>query len=145
MNWTEAQLKEVEQRIQSRCPVRKVEGKRPVRLSRPRKARGAHKSYLEDEFMLQIQGSILPMPVRQFKAIEKRKFLIDFAWPSSKVCVLVQGNVHRIREKFYADCELFCLLTLAGWRYLPVSRNEVQSGKAFKWTAQLLAERDKGG
>lgn len=89
--------------------------------------------------MLQIKSAKLELPFEQFKVFVDRRFRLDFAWPAQKVAVLIQGNVHRIQEKFYRDCELFCLLTMAGWKFLPLSRKEVKSTKGLKWLKTLLA------
>lgn len=97
------------------------------------------RSELEDEFSLQVRLMKLPAPRIQYQPFTHRKHRLDFAWPDRKIAVLVQGNVHRIKDKFYRDCELFCLLTMAGWKYLPVSRNEIKSTEAAQWAKELLS------
>src|SRR5258706_8037672 len=84
-------------------------------------------SALEAEFLLQVRSLKQALPKLQYQPFQDRKFRLDFAWPDRKVAVMVQGNVHRIKDKFYRDCELFCLLTVAGWRFLPISRRQVKS------------------
>ena len=112
---------------------------------RPRKRKGApvvvpkqNESRLEIQFARQLDAYKVKPWQAQYPAIPGRKFLLDFAWPEDKVAVLVQGNVHRIKSKFYRDCALYCLLTMLGWRYLPLSRNEVVSAKGVKWVKELL-------
>jgi len=144
MNWTPEQLKEAEQRIQAKCKVLHVAMPaaplvvlKPKRALKPHALTGWYQSPLERELAQQFQLVGLA-PEVQYKVFERRKFRLDFAWADRKIAVLVQGNVHRIQSKFYRDCELFCLLTVAGWRYLPVSRNEIKSGMALKWTERMV-------
>jgi very-short-patch-repair endonuclease len=97
-------------------------------------------SAIEALFAQQIEALGLPKPEREYKgAVIGRKYRLDFAWPNhGKVAVECQGHVHRIRERFLADCERTCLLVLAGWKVLPVSGDDVRSGDAVDWLATLL-------
>lgn len=98
-------------------------------------------SRLEVEFAQQIALLRLPTPVEQFVgAVPGRKYRIDFAWPDRKVAVEVQGMVHRIKNQFQADTEKMCLLVVNGWRVLPVSGDDVRSGRAAQWIETLLSK-----
>lgn len=94
-------------------------------------------SELEVMLELQILGSALPAPLREFEAFDDRKFRLDFAWPERRIGVEVQGMVHRIKGRFGADIEKRALHMLAGWRVLEVSRKEIKSGAAIEWLLRL--------
>jgi len=110
--------------------------KKPVPATAKRVAK---ESAIEALFAQQIEAKGLPRPEREYKgAVIGRKYRLDFAWPDLKIAVECCGHVHRIRERFLADCERTCLLVLAGWRILPVSGDDVRSGRAVGWLAILL-------
>ena len=94
----------------------------------------------ELEVMLSQQLDLLRLPaaVREYQAIPGRKFRIDFAWPDRFIGVEVQGMVHRIKGRFLRDTEKSCLHILHGWRVLPVSGNDIRSGRAASWITTLL-------
>ena len=96
-------------------------------------------SRLETMFALQRRALALPAWEEQYVgAVPGRKYRLDFAWPERKIAVECQGMVHRIKAQFNRDTEKICLLTLAGWRVLPVSGNDVRSGRAVGWLSKLL-------
>jgi very-short-patch-repair endonuclease len=98
-------------------------------------------SALEATFALHLRADKVPEPVREHMPIVGRKFRIDFAWPKIKFGVEVDGEVHRIKERFHGDIEKGALLLLAGWAILHVSGREVRSGQALVWTKAALWER----
>ena len=100
----------------------------------------AKESAIEALFAQQIEAKGLPKPEREFKgAVPGRKFRLDFAYPDRRICVEVQGMVHRIKARFRADTERTSLLVVNGWRVLPVSGDDVRSGRAVQWLEILLA------
>ena len=97
-------------------------------------------SQLERRFLQQLeQAKLTECCIREYYAINGRDFRLDFAWPSRKLYVEVQGMAHRIKGRFRADIERWALLTLAGWRGLEVGGAEIRNGKAVEWLKQLLA------
>ena len=115
---------------------------RAIALPAPAK-RPAKASAIEEQFAQQIEALGLPRPQRQFKgAVPVRKYRLDFCWPAPeyRAVVEVQGHAHRIRERFLADCEKVSLLTLAGWRVLLVSGDDVRSGRGARWLQTLLGQ-----
>ena len=115
-------------------------GRAPAIALPPPAKRVAKESQLEVLFAQQISALGLPEPVRQFKgAVPGRKYRIDFCWPEHRICLEVQGMAHRIRERFLADCEKVSLLTLAGWRVLLASGDDVRSGRAATWLTALVS------
>lgn len=83
----------------------------------------------------------LPAAVRQYIVNPDRRWRLDFAWPGIKVAVEVDGEVHRIAERFHSDIEKHAWLTLNGWTLLRVGGREVRSGQAITWLKTLLWER----
>lgn len=100
-------------------------------------------SKIEEHLALHIRCDKLPAPTRQFRPFEDRKFRCDFAWPDLRLIVEVDGEVHRIAERFHADIEKHALLVLAGWTVLRVGGREVRSGLAIEWVRQIIAYREK--
>ena len=85
-----------------------------------------------------------PLPERQYpwaKAIG-RKFKADFAWPSQKILVEIDGSVHRIKGRFRESMGRDNLAVALGWRQFKVSRQDVISGKALDAVSALLGNGD---
>jgi len=95
-------------------------------------------SNLEVMFSFDIENDALPAAERNYRAIEGRKFEIDFAWPALKFGCEVQGMCHRIRERFEADIEKRALLALDGWTILEVSGKTIRDGRAVEWLKAML-------
>lgn len=96
------------------------------------------KSDLEELFMFQMKAVRFPMPQRQLKFCPGRQFEWDFAWPSIKFWVEVDGGewmekgahntgkaIRRDREK---DAEAF----LMGWKGIRFCGSQVKDGTAIK-------------
>lgn len=80
---------------------------------------------------------------REYKAIPGRQFRIDIAFPELKVAVEVMGGTwsdgrHTRGAGYATDCEKACLLAGLGWRYLPVTSEQVRTGQALKWVEKAL-------
>lgn len=75
--------------------------------------REIEKSKYEDLLMHQIiVGSDLPNPVRQFKFHPDRDWRSDFAWPSQRLLVEVEGQIwkvggHTSGTGFLKDCRKY--------------------------------------
>lgn len=112
----------------------------PVFVKEPKPApvgRGAKKGAPDYESVLcrQIARAGLPMPVRQFRLDEKRRWRIDLAWPDRKIAVEVDGMAHRIRERFMRDIERQNELAFRGWKLYRVYT---------RWITSESRESDKG-
>ena len=96
-------------------------------------------SQLERRFLQQLeQAGLTECCIREYYAINGRDFRLDFAFPSRKIGVEVQGMAHRVKKQFRADIEKRALHLLAGWRVLEVGGAEIKSGKAIEWIKELL-------
>lgn len=98
-------------------------------------------SEIEQMLAVHIRADKLPPPEREYMPNPKRGWRIDFAYPTLKIAIEVDGAVHRIRERFHADIEKHAWLVLNGWTLLRVGGREVRSGKAIEWVKALLWDR----
>lgn len=98
-------------------------------------------SELEVRFWQQWSQTGLPMPEREWYFLADRGFRFDFAWPSLRFAVEVQGMAHRIKERFESDIEKRALAQLNGWTVLEVSGKAIRDGRALDWAKVLYADR----
>jgi len=108
-------------------------------LTRPRRP----DSEIEALFALQWRALKLPPAYRDFRPLEGRKLELDFAWPAIRFAVEIDGAVHRITERFHADCEKHALCALAGWQVLRLTGRHIRAGHGITWAAELYARRLK--
>ena len=83
----------------------------------------------------------LPEPVREYRFTPLRRWRFDFAWPALLIAVEVEGG-HWVGghggERFGQDCEKYNMATIAGWRVLRVTPEQITSGEAIEWLQRLL-------
>lgn len=101
------------------------------------------KSKLETLFWLQVIALDAPEPVREFKFHPVRRWRVDFAWPSLKVAVELEGGIwtggrHTRGSGFVADMEKYNALALMGWRLLRFSGDDLRTGVAVNTVAAML-------
>ena len=80
----------------------------------------------------------------EFFAIPGRRFRWDFAWPSKKLLVEVQGAIwvkggHSTGTGISRDAEKLNLATLAGWRTLILTAEMIKDGRGLKWIQEALS------
>jgi very-short-patch-repair endonuclease len=103
------------------------------------------RSNLEDTLSWQIKLVGLPPPEREFRFDAKRRWRLDFAWPEQRMAVEVDGGMwvrgaHTRGRRIAQDHEKRNHLTLAGWRVLVFTGDQVKSGKAVNGIQSLLAQ-----
>jgi very-short-patch-repair endonuclease len=81
---------------------------------------------------------------REYRFHPTRRWRFDFAMPTQKVAVEVQGGVwvngrHATGSGITGDCEKFSVAAGLGWRVLPVTPAQVKSGDALEWITRALA------
>jgi len=76
---------------------------------------------------------------REYRFLPDRKFRLDFAFVAEKIAIEIDGAVHRIHGRFVGDREKFNLATLARWRVLHVSPQDVRDGSAVELLTRALA------
>jgi hypothetical protein len=92
---------------------------------------------VEDDFDFQIHAIGLPVPEREAKIVEGRKFRFDFVWPIQKLAIEIQGSTwipstgHTSGSGIARDYEKHNLAVLAGWRTLFFTSDAVRDGSAL--------------
>ena len=127
---TEEQYRAHQQRIGKRGPDRK----------KRKEGSGQRKRYPQYEAMLasQVELAGLPVPEREYRFHDMRKWRVDLAYPPLKIAIEIDGAVHRIKGRFIRDFEKHQALFLAGWRLLRVSTAQVSNGEALRLIRRAL-------
>lgn len=80
-----------------------------------------------------------PLPgwdlVRQYRFHPTRRWTFDFAFPSQRLAVEVEGHYHKTHAGHRSDCEKFNEAARAGWRVLRFPAN--LSRNAPEWAALI--------
>lgn len=100
-------------------------------------------SAIEEMLALHIRVYRLPVPTREHRFDPTRRWRLDFAWPDRRLACEVDGEVHRIKERFHADIEKHAALVLAGWTLLRVDGRAIREGIAVKWLTSLLTGQNQ--
>lgn len=85
-------------------------------------------------------------PEREFRFHPTRKWRFDFAFPSEKVAVEVEGGIfvkgaHTRGAHFRSDCEKYSAAAELGWAVLRYTDREIKSGAAIAQVERVLALR----
>ena len=134
MRWTEDQLAEFERRRKEFKGVDIDAVHRKVK--QPPKP--GTESKLERRFAQQLDEAGIRGHQRNYFFLRDRDLELDFAWPSLKVAVEIQGMAHRIKGNFKRDIEKRALALLAGWRLLELDGSRVRDGSGLEWLRELL-------
>ena len=102
-----------------------------------------NKRDLELELLAQIRAVGLPEPIREYKAIEGRRYRWDFSWPDRNLLIEVQGAIfvkggHSSGVGIMRDHNKHNLAMLAGWRILYVNSTTIDSGEAIRDIEKVL-------
>lgn len=84
--------------------------------------------------------------VSEYRFHDSRKWRIDFAFPSQKLAVEVEGGGwvngrHNRGGGMEADLEKYNALTLAGWRLLRFTGKAIKSGVALRTIEEAMHGR----
>lgn len=114
-----------------------------LQLARAQGKVGRVDSAIEAEFAQQLKAEHVPAWIRNFRFLEAigRKHELDFCWPRLWFAVEVEGEVHRIKERFHEDIKKHWYAMRAGWTVLRVDGRAIRSGDAIQWTRALIWER----
>jgi len=104
-------------------------------------------SMLEKILEAEIEQGRLPRPEREFRFHPDRKWQFDFAWPSLKKAVEVEGGVwirgrHNRGQGFIDDCEKYNEAALMGWTVLRLPGPWVEDRTAMNYVKRLLSNGD---
>jgi very-short-patch-repair endonuclease len=85
----------------------------------------AKRETLEDEFSRKLRILRILEPIRQYRFSDKRRFLLDFAYPQLKLGIEIQGGTwmsnrsgHTSGAGVKRDCEKSNLAVTEGWDIL---------------------------
>ena len=86
----------------------------------------------------------LPMPESEYRFWPPRRFRLDYAWPSYKLAVEIEGGIwirgrHNRGKGFLNDMEKYNELARLGWRLYRFTPQE--SGKAEKLLKEFFMEK----
>lgn len=103
-------------------------------------------SDLESVFLVACRQLGLPEPEREFRFAPPRRWRADFAWPTLRVLVEVEGGIwiggrHTRGAGFEADMEKYNAAAVTGWTVLRFGANAIKSGEAVRMTALALNQR----
>lgn len=103
-------------------------------------------SQLESEFLIACRQLGLPEPEREFRFAPPRRWRADFAWPTLRVLVEIEGGTwingrHNRGAGFEADMEKYNAAAMASWTVLRFGSGAVKSGEAARMTALTLNQR----
>ena len=100
------------------------------------------KPTLEDVFSTQLESTKL-LNFDQYKFHPTRKWRFDFAWPTIKVAVEIQGGTwtggaHVRGAGYEKDCEKLNNAVLLGWKVLYFTSKMVRSGEGLELLKRVL-------
>lgn len=96
----------------------------------------------EESFAFHCQAHKLT-PVREYRFDLTRRWKFDFAWPSKKVAVEIEGGSwnggrHTTGAGFEKDCEKYSEAAVQGWRVIRVTTAMVERGEAIAFVLRAL-------
>jgi hypothetical protein len=109
-------------------------------------AKSRKQSQLEMLMESQLLGADVEPWVVEYAFIPwARQWRFDFAWPSKKVALEVEGGTmvaggsrHTTALGFEMDCEKYNTAAVRGWRVLRVTGRHVKEGIALVWVQEIL-------
>jgi len=111
--------------------------KKPVRIKRSAKSKG------EETLALHMKLSGMPEPEREYRFHNERKWRFDFAYPSLKTAIEIEGGTrgksrHTQHSGFEKDAEKYNEAVILGWRLLRFTTDQVVNGIAIDTIKRLL-------
>jgi very-short-patch-repair endonuclease len=97
----------------------------------------------ETMFLDRLRARELPQPDREWRFTTERRWRFDFAWPSHKIALEVEGGVwtsgrHTRGGGFLADCEKYNEAAALGWRLIRVQPKELANYTTIDLIARAL-------
>jgi hypothetical protein len=97
----------------------------------------AKRRALEDRLAFQIQAFGLPIPEREYRFDQVRRWRFDFAWPTFKLAIEVEGLTwevgrHQRVAGYEADLDKYNAAAAAGWQVLRFTATHVRSGAGIR-------------
>lgn len=103
-------------------------------------------SELERAMAWHLKVAELPKPESEFIFAPPRRWRFDFAWPTAKVALEVEGGTflsgrHSRGRGFEDDCIKYDEAAIAGWLVIRVTGDMVTDGRALALVERALAAR----
>ena len=100
-------------------------------------------SELEETLLLFIKSEGLPIPEREVRFHDTRRWRFDFAYPNMKIGIECEGGIYsggrHVRGKgFENDCEKYNYAALMGWTVLRFTRGMIESGEAIEMIRKII-------
>ena len=97
----------------------------------------------EAAFALHLKAHKLEGWVREYRFDGTRRWRFDFAHPTSKVAVEIEGGVwtngrHSRGSGFEGDCEKYSTAAVQGWRIIRATTDQVAKGQAIAWVQEAI-------
>lgn len=105
------------------------------------------KSELEELLLLLIRAEGLPVPEREYRFHDTRRWRLDFAYPDKKIGIECEGGTwakgrHTRGSGFAKDCEKYNTATMMGWAVLRFTKGMIDSGEAIETIRRVLEGED---
>ena len=119
-------------------------------MLRQTRARGARMRLpLVEDFAIQIQRPGIPVPVREFIFHPIRKWRSDFAWPSARLLVEVDGGTygngrasgHTSISGMARDREKDAEAAILRYHVIRIDAKAVRSGQGAEWISRFFETR----
>lgn len=103
----------------------------------------------ETYFENQLIEAKLPQWEREYRFIKPRRFRFDFAWPTIKFAVEVEGAVfsggrHTRGAGYTTDCVKYALAAIEGYRIIRATTGQVSNGEAIQWVKDYFGRQVNG-
>lgn len=97
----------------------------------------------ESSFWTQLRWTNLAMPETEYQFAPPRRWRFDFAWPSQKIAVEIEGGTwiagrHSRGTGYEADLEKYNEATAQGWQVYRVTTAMVDDGRALALAERVL-------
>ena len=99
----------------------------------------------EMAFLILCRSQELEPPNREFRFHETRRWRLDFAWPSARLGIEIEGGIwrkgggaHSHPSNIMRDIEKHNALMLAGWRFLRLTDKDIKDGSAILLVKEVL-------
>lgn len=98
----------------------------------------------EEQLAFQLKAAHIEFE-REYRPWKARRFRFDFyiKIPMDEILIEVQGGIwrkgaHSSGIGISRDCEKFCLAAIWGYLVMPVTPDQIKSGKALQWIEKAI-------
>lgn len=98
---------------------------------------------LEKMFLLQLMDEDMPIPDREHRFHQIRRWRLDFAYPELKIGIEIEGGVwtrgrHNRPIGFIKDCEKYNMAQEMGWRIFRYTKESIEDWSAVQQIRRVL-------